>query len=61
MRRVLDLNFGWAYSETFAPEMTKPDYDDKAFAVLLNKTFVVATCGNGISANERDHGAYLRL
>ena len=34
MRRVLDLNFGWAYSETFAPEMTRPDYDDTAFSTV---------------------------
>lgn len=31
MRKTIDLNFGWKYSESFSPAMTAPDFDDSAF------------------------------
>ena len=32
MRKRIDLNFGWKYSEDFREEMLRPGYDDAAFA-----------------------------
>ncbi len=34
MRTITHLNFGWKYSERFSPEMTRPGYDDGAFATV---------------------------
>lgn len=31
MRKVIDLNFDWKYSENFLPDMTKSGYDDSEF------------------------------
>ena len=31
MRKVIDLNFDWKYSETFTEEMIKPGFDDGDF------------------------------
>ncbi len=32
MRKVIDLNFNWKYSEAFSEEMIKPGFDDTGFA-----------------------------
>lgn len=32
MRKVIDLNFDWKYSECFTPDMVKAGYDDSAFS-----------------------------
>lgn len=34
MRKRTGLNFGWKYSEKFAPEMTAVDFDDSAFQTV---------------------------
>ena len=34
MRQFIDLNFGWKFSDTFADEMTKANYDDSAFETV---------------------------
>lgn len=31
MRKIIDMNFGWKYSESFSPEMVSAGYDDSAF------------------------------
>ena len=34
MRKTIDLNFGWKYSESFTEEMIKPSYKDSDFCVV---------------------------
>ena len=34
MRKTIDLNFGWKYSESFTEEMIKPSYKDSDFRVV---------------------------
>ena len=31
MRKILDLNFSWKFSETFSEEMIRPGFDDSSF------------------------------
>ena len=31
MRKFIDLNFNWKFTESFTEEMTKPSFDDSSF------------------------------